>query len=633
MAAPTGRAALVLRLALRDLRRRPAQALLLLLAIAATAATLTLGLLVRGAADDPWERTRAATAGPDAVAAAPAPAALAALAREPGVAAAGRPFPTLSTTLRAGDVEVQAVVHGRGPDPAHPARPDAAGGDPARPGTPDGAGGRPTAGTPADDGAARLDRPHVTDGRWADPGTAVVERAFAEALGVRPGDAVVVGGRRLTVAGLAVTTGRAPYPSAAPGLVWTTRADAARLDARERSWTMPLRLTDPAAAPAFAAEHGCPAPGAGGCGGAAAQATRVQAAQDIAAYATAELRLADRALLAGTWALAILAGLCVALLVGGRLAEQGRRVGLLKAAGATPAQVAAVLLAEHLLIALAAGAAGLLAGWAASPLLTGPNAGLLGDATAPVPGPGTVAAVLLAALAVTAASTAVPALRGARVRTARALNEPVRGPGRRPRLVGLSAGLPVPLLLGVRIAARRPRRTVLAAASTAVTAAMLVAALAMRRQVDAEDAGAAGPAFVPGAGNPVTERVGQIMLVLSLALLLLAAVNAVLTAWTTALDTSRTAALARAVGATPRQVASGLAAAQLLPASAAAVAGIPLGLLVHRAALALGGGGAAAVDVPAPWLAAVVPGTLAAVALLAAVPARRAANRPVARIL
>ncbi|MFD0906186.1 FtsX-like permease family protein, partial [Actinomadura sediminis] len=178
-----------------------------------------------------------------------------------------------------------------------------------------------------------------------------------------------------------------------------------------------------------------------------------------------------------------------------------------------------------------------------------------------------------------------PALRGARVRTARALHEPVRGPGRRPRLVGLSAGLPVPLLLGVRIAARRPRRTLLAAASTAVTAAMLVAALAMRRQVGAEDAGAAGPAFVPGAGNPVTERVGQIMLVLSLALLLLAAVNAVLTAWTTALDTARTAALARAVGATPRQVASGLAAAQLLPASVAAAAGIPLGLLVHRAAL------------------------------------------------
>ncbi|MFV2215763.1 FtsX-like permease family protein [Actinomadura sp. LOL_016] len=577
-----GRCALVLRLALRDLRRRPAQGVLLLLAIAATAATLTLGLLVRGAADDPWERTRAATAGPDAVAAAPDAGTLAALAREPGVAEAGRPYPTLSTVLRSGDAEVAAVVHGRD-----------AGAD-----------------------SAGLDRPHVTSGHWAAPGTVVVERAFAEALDVRPGDAIVVGGRRLPVAGIAVTTGRAPYPSSTPGLVWTTRADAAGLDARERSWTMPLRLTDPAAAPAFAARH-----------------DGVRSAQDIAVYATAELRLADRALLGGTWALAILAGLCVALLVGGRLAEQGRRVGLLKAAGATPALVAAVLLAEHLVVALAGGVAGILAGWAASPLLTGPNAGLLGAASAPVPTPGVVAAVLLAALAVTAASTAVPALRGARVRTARALSRPVRGPGRRSRLVALSSGLPVPLLLGVRIAARRPRRTFLAAASTAVTAGMLVAALALHRQVEAKDAGAVGPGFVPGAGNPVTERVGQIMLVLSLGLLLLAAVNAILTAWTTALDTSRTAALVRAVGATPRQVASGLAAAQLLPASVAALAGVPLGLLVHRAALALGGGGAAAADVPAPWLAAVVPCTLAAVALLTAVPARRAASRPVARVL
>lgn len=516
-----GRTALVLRLALGDLRRRPVQALLLLAAIAAAATTLTLGLLVRGAADDPWQRTRAATAGPDAVAVTADAAALAALAREPGVAGTNRPYPTLSTTVRVGGTEVAAVVHGR----------------------------TPSGKSPADErGGAALDRPHTTGGRPLSPGTAVVERAFAEALGVRPGDAIVVGGRRLPVAGIAVTTGRAPYPSSAPGLVWTTRADAAGLDARERSWTMPLRLADPAAAPAFAAKHHCAVPAPDGCA-----EMRVLAAPDIAAYATAELRLADRALLGGTWAAALLAGLCVALLVGGRLAEQGRRVGLLKAAGATPAQVTAVLLAEHLLIALAAGTAGILAGWAASPLLTGPNAGLLGTATAPVPTPGVIAAVLLAALTVTAASTAVPALRGARVRTARALNEPLRGPARRSRSAALAAGLPVPLLLGVRIAARRPRRTFLAAASTAVTAATVVAALAMHRQVESKDAGATGPAFVPGAGNPVTERIGQIMLVLALALLLLAAVNAVLTAWTTALDTSRTAALVRAVGATPRQ--------------------------------------------------------------------------------
>ncbi|MFC9971168.1 hypothetical protein ACFVH6_09750 [Spirillospora sp. NPDC127200] len=266
-----GRFLLVVRLAALDLRRRPAQALLLLLVITATAATLTLGLLVRGVADAPWERTRTATAGPDAVAVSPDPAPLRTLARADGVAQAGRPFPALPAALRTEGKSVNAVVHGRGIAPGP------------------------------------LDRPAVTSGQWLRPGAVVVERAFADALGIGPGDQIVLDGRRWPVAGIAVTAARPPYPSAAPGLVWATRADAARLapptSEAKRQWTMPLRLDAPASAPAFAARH----PG-------------VRAAQDISAYATSELHLANGVLPGGTWALAILAGLCVALLVGGRQA-------------------------------------------------------------------------------------------------------------------------------------------------------------------------------------------------------------------------------------------------------------------------------------------------------------------------
>ena len=64
-----GRVLLVGRLAARDLRRRPGEALLLLLAIAAATTVLTLGLVLRGVLDKPFESTRAATAGPDVVAA------------------------------------------------------------------------------------------------------------------------------------------------------------------------------------------------------------------------------------------------------------------------------------------------------------------------------------------------------------------------------------------------------------------------------------------------------------------------------------------------------------------------------------------------------------------------------------
>lgn len=572
-----GRFLLAFRLARRDLRRRRAQAFLLLAAIAATTTTLTLGLLVRNAADDPWDRTRAATAGPDAVATASASdaRALAALAKADGVADAVRPFPTFSVRLGVRDTQVNAVVQGR------------------------------------DIAPSRIDRPYVTSGSWLRRGSVVVERAFADALSVRPGDEVTLAGRRFTVAGIAVTTGRAPYPSSAPGLVWTTRADAARLPAlTQRRLTMPLRLDDPSAAPAFAARH----PG-------------VTPWQTLSEYATAELTLANNALITGSWALAILAGLCIALLVGGRLAEQSRRVGLLKAAGATPAVVALTLLAEHMFIAVAAAVIGLLAGWAASPLLTGPNAGLL-ESGGTAPTMGIVAAVLLLALGVTATATAFPALRGARVTTAHALRAPVRPP----RRLGLPSGLPVTLLLGLRIAARRVRRTILAALSTAVTVAMIVAALAMNRDVARMDGRATGPDFVPGAGNPVTERVSQIVLVLAVAMLLLAAVNSVLTAWATSLDTLRTSALARALGATPRQITSGLVAAHLLPATVAAAGGLPLGLAVYAAARAVGQSSASG-QVPILWLAAVLPTALAAVTALTAIPVRHAATRPVAPTL
>ena len=63
---------------------------------------------------------------------------------------------------------------------------------------------------------------------------------------------------------------------------------------------------------------------------------------------------------------------------------------------------------------------------------------------------------------------------------------------------------------------------------------------------------------------------------LTIVLLTLAALNAVVTAWTTMLDTRHPAALARALGATPRNVAAGLTAAQLLPAVPGTLFGIPL---------------------------------------------------------
>lgn len=64
-----GKLLLVTRLAAKDLRHNRAEAVLLLVAIAATASTLTVGLALHGVASQPYAATRAATNGPDVVAA------------------------------------------------------------------------------------------------------------------------------------------------------------------------------------------------------------------------------------------------------------------------------------------------------------------------------------------------------------------------------------------------------------------------------------------------------------------------------------------------------------------------------------------------------------------------------------
>jgi len=123
----------------------------------------------------------------------------------------------------------------------------------------------------------------------------------------------------------------------------------------------------------------------------------------------------------------------------------------------------------------------------------------------------------------------------------------------------------------------------------------------------------------------------QVLLVLTVTLLTLAALNAIVTAWSTMLDTRHPAALARALGATPRDVAAGLTAAQLLPAVPGTLFGIPLGIGLFAAA---NGAGAAATTIPpAWWLLAAVLGVLLAVAALTTIPARIGARHTAGEIL
>ena len=425
-----GKILLVSRLAARDLRHRPAQAVLVLLVIAAAATTLTLGLALHGVTSQPYQRTRAATAGPDVVVSAfgqngGSAASLMALARAPGVTGHSGPYPLASPVLRAHGHAVAVQAEGRDPAPAS------------------------------------IDQPKLTQGSWVRPGEVVVERSFADVLGIRAGNRVTLNGRPFRVAGIAVTAALPSYPMESPGQIWLPRADARSLAPSPQShatsgqpqppdFLLNLRLADPAAARAFANAHETP--------GLAMMAWQDTRDQDATLVTNSQ-----QDLLIGSWLLGLLAAASVAVLVGGRMAEQTRRVGLLKAVGGTPGLVAAVLLAENLFLAMIAAAAGLAAGRLAAPLLTSPGAGLVGTPGAPSLTVPAIALVAAAALTVAMIATLVPAIRAARTSTIRALAGAARPPRRRAGLIAASARLPVPLLLGLRLAARRPRRAVLSA--------------------------------------------------------------------------------------------------------------------------------------------------------------------------
>jgi hypothetical protein len=156
-----GRILLVCRLAAKDLRRRHGEAAMLLLAIIAATTTLTLGLTLHGVTSQPYQATRAATAGPDLVAnvfpsrpSGGPPADLLALARAPGVTGHGGPYPVALPVLRARGHTDGVIAVGR------------------------------------DQAPAPVDQPKVTRGSWIRGGEVVVERSFADALGIHAGDSV-----------------------------------------------------------------------------------------------------------------------------------------------------------------------------------------------------------------------------------------------------------------------------------------------------------------------------------------------------------------------------------------------------------------------------------------------------------
>ena len=131
-----------------------------------------------------------------------------------------------------------------------------------------------------------------------------------------------------------------------------------------------------------------------------------------------------------------------------------------------------------------------------------------------------------------------------------------------------------------------------------------------------------------GPGDPLWERGMDVLLVFTVALVLLALVNAVLVTWATVQDARHASAIERALGASPEQVGWALVVAQLLPALPGAILGILVGVGLYDAV------GRHSSTVPSgPALLGVLIVTLLVVAMLTSVPARIGARTSVAETL
>jgi predicted lysophospholipase L1 biosynthesis ABC-type transport system permease subunit len=347
-----------------------------------------------------------------------------------------------------------------------------------------------------DAASAAVDQPELTADGWVRSGGIVLERTFADALGVSVGDRVTLNDTSFTVAGIAVTAAQPPYPNlchpsvltfgngytvtpnscsslAIPGgnwrdigVIWTTEADAIGLTSKANPLTMyalNLKLANPNDAQAFVDQEFERTVGSNGPG------QYFVSWQQVGSTNALLINDERSVLKPGALLLALLAIASVAVLVGRRLSQYARRVGLLKAVGATPGFVATTFLAENLALALVATAAGLLAGWLAAPLLTNPGAAL------------------------------------------------------------------IPALFGLRLVARRPRRALLSAANIAVTVTGIVAVIAFHTAVNSKLSTAGALTAGGGLSDPVVNRDEQMLAVITIMLVALAALNALFATWATTL--------------------------------------------------------------------------------------------------
>jgi len=577
--------ATLVRLAFAGIRSRALASVLTILLSSAAAATIVLALEVGATARDPWQRTFTAANGAHVLANVPTQADARAIAALPGVAERDEPVPiAVARVARRGGTERLLL-----------------------------------AGLPA-----RINVPVRTSGSALREDGVVLERSFAEALGLAVGTPLRLAGAggpiELPILGTAISPSQPRFPRSNTGLAWVRRATLERIepDHSRWHWTQAIRLANAAAAPAFAARAAASLPA-----GTASVATW----EDQREEALRDAQPIGIILTTYTILLLVVVFAVVAILVGARASAQHREIGLLKAVGLTPRQVSAVFALESAALGLISVVIGFAIGALLAPRLAAPSAETL-------LGPPTTAAspwhLLLAGipvLLVLIGSARSSTRRATRYSALQAIQAGTAAPGPRSRLARAVARAPLllALALGLKDLLARRHRALRLAVAIGVTGAAIVVALSMNATLDAQ---------ATGAVSDVPDELPVLVYTLDAVLLLITATTLVAIALLSVRERVRELGVLKAIGLTPGQIASSLVGAHAAVALLGALASIPLGIGLYVTVYAIAGGsGADRVIAPWWWLALVPVATVLIVIAATSLPARLATRIPTADAL